>query len=538
MSSTRHAPEGSRLKQERWASSPEFERGLLANLVAKRCRLLRKAEDRLLIWTLQKWSWEEGGLARLADELLSNYSDRLGTSAMRRMRVSSDAVYSGAKLAELVQSLPGRIQCQFPLAGASFPNYLARFAAARKALEARLSGEPEAEETNRPNSYPGSAFIGICEVAARAEETGYQSLNLENTLTALCCDPKTPLDGSWPWFFVELVPVLRDYVAQRIQAISDNVVVTEIGQQVCEALDYALEARCLTLVEGEARTGKTYAVDKWCEARPGQARLVEVPPGNDDFGFFRAIARSLGLSINLNSKANELRDRVEDVLLAGDLVLCLDEAHRAWPQANLHRGWPARINWIMSMINKRVPIALISTPQFLQAQRIVEDKTGWNGSQLTGRIKHYRRLPETLSQDDLTLVARSLLPEGDDKSIRLVVLYADGSAKYLAGIESVVSRARYLAKREGRKAVSQWDVKRAIQEGAMPSDRALAATLQALDKPRNRRRQPLSQAPAAPRPTDCGPAAETDFVERSSTPLQSPALTRGRALSAPALSVD
>ncbi len=51
--------------QARYASSQEFERGLIANLVAKRAALLDAKEDRELIWFVQYLSlltpgWRRG----------------------------------------------------------------------------------------------------------------------------------------------------------------------------------------------------------------------------------------------------------------------------------------------------------------------------------------------------------------------------------------------------------------------------------------------------------------------------------------------
>jgi hypothetical protein len=60
MSSTRHAQPGSPPRQERYASS--FERGLLANLVAKRCERLESQAQRELIWFLQWASWGRDGM--------------------------------------------------------------------------------------------------------------------------------------------------------------------------------------------------------------------------------------------------------------------------------------------------------------------------------------------------------------------------------------------------------------------------------------------------------------------------------------------
>jgi len=96
-----------------------------------------------------------------------------------------------------------------------------------------------------------------------------------------------------------------------------SMAVTTVGKEVCDALDYANENGRLVLVDGLARIGKTFSAQVWCQQHPGRARYVQVPPTNDDFSFFRAIARSLGVSVNLKSKAQELRCRIEETLQAG-----------------------------------------------------------------------------------------------------------------------------------------------------------------------------------------------------------------------------
>ena len=74
-------------------------------------------------------------------------------------------------------------------------------------------------------------------------------------------------------------------------------------------------------------------------------------------------------------------------------------------------------------------------------------------------------------------MAKALLPAGDAKSIEILVRYAQSSAKYLAGIETAVRRARYLAKKNNRERVERADIKRAIQEAVIPSDSALESAL-------------------------------------------------------------
>jgi hypothetical protein len=206
---------------------------------------------------------------------------------------------------------------------------------------------------------------------------------------------------------------------------------------------------------------------------------------NDDKSFYRDIAKSLGVSININSKAQELRQRIEDVLQTGQLMIVFDEAHYLWPNLIDPRTLPVRINWLMTaLINHGVPASLVTTPQFLAGQKTIEEKTRWTSEQFIGRISHYKRLPNTLAQKDLLAVAESYLPDADKLCLQVLVEYAQTSKKFRAGIDAVARRARFLAARAGRSKVLPIDVKRAVLDGVIPSDNALAAAI----APKTRRR--------------------------------------------------
>jgi hypothetical protein len=254
---------------------------------------------------------------------------------------------------------------------------------------------------------------------------------------------------------------------------------TAQGQKVFEVLDYTAYCRGLTLIQGEARLGKSHAGRAWVEQHPGSARFVEVPSGNDDVTIFRDLARGLGLGKFLNYKVVQIRERVESILLAGDIVLVLDEAQRLWPQTNFREGYPKRIAWVMTMANAGVPICMISTPQFFVTQKVVE-KNGWNSAQLTGRICHYESLPQDLSPDDLMGVAKAVLPEADAQVLRALAVHARSSARYLAAIDSIAKRARYIATRSGRAEATAKDVRKAMQESVIPADTKLHRALESV----------------------------------------------------------
>lgn len=471
MSNTRKAEPGKPLRQERWASSEEFERGLLGNLVARRCSALDDREGRKLVYLLQSLSHREGGVERVAEDLLAAFPDRIGTASMHRFGMKPGQVYSASQVKAIRREidLDRDTHLEWPLRGER----------ERFGIEDLLGWDNESIEDNAPESYPAEEFIMVCQASARG---------LAGHLEEFCLNPAVKAQAGWPWYFPALFESLREYQTALAEKERACTVVTEIGAQIYDTLDYALETKCLVLIEGLARMGKTFAAKAWCNERPGRARYVQVPSTNDDVGFFRAIAKALGVSCGRSWKAVQLRQRIEDTLQTGDLILVMDEAHYLWPVSDCRHALPGRINWVMTaLVNQGVPVALVTTPQFIATQKAVEKRTHWTSEQFIGRIGHYLPLPKSLGEDDLSKVTKALLPAGDAKSIEILVRYAQSSAKYLAGIETAVRRARYLAKKENRERAERADIKRAIQEAVIPSDSALANALAEPIKPSRRR---------------------------------------------------
>jgi hypothetical protein len=454
--STRTAKDDS-FHQNRYASSPEFERGLIANLVAKRCEMLDDKAERELIWFVQYLSHQPGGIAAVAAELIARFADRLGTATMAKSRKE---VYQSEDVKNIRLELPKLLRRRFPLHGETreiiarvcgqkshqLPYSLRKIMAEQSGVSLLEEVDPAAGEEGAvyPATYPASAIIDLCrEAAVNGFDDENDTDNLEKELCRLCLDPGWNLTAAAPWYFADLVNVLREYRGQWI-AENSGAFVTALGRKVCATLDYTLHSRSLSLVEGNPRLGKSFAARAWCWQHPGQARFVEVPPGNDDTSFFRALARGLGLGNFLKYKTIDIRERVESVLLTGDLVLVLDEANRLWPERNFRYAYPSRITWLMAMANAGVPICMVSTPQFIQSQKVAE-KNGWNSAQLTGRIGHYEFLPTALSAADIIAVARAVLPEASKDVLQILADYASESSRYLAAVDSIAKRARYIA---------------------------------------------------------------------------------------------
>lgn len=472
-------------------SSPEMQRGLLANCVAARVDNLGDPEHRKLIWWLQKASWQPGGLEQIAKEIIRRWPARFTTRAMQQLGCEPGRVYSDEEAANVFKEMPSHWSV-FDIARA------------------------RGEAPKLPASRRVHEFSDQCRQAAERDLATF-------LFQELCLNPawRHELWNRALWYFPMLGECLSELCAIESGESAKALPLTTIGAEIHETLEFALCERGLVVVDGVARIGKTWSVKAWCDARPGQARYVQVPSSNDDLSFFRAICGSLGLGAGLNFKALELRAKIEAVLQGGDLMLVLDEGHYLWPQRNMRKAVPHRINWMLTqLVNMGVPVAVVTTPQFTKSQAALVASGGWSSEQLIGRIMDYKRLPDVLSEDDLLAVARYWLPYGCDDSIELLVRYAQSSEKYLQGIESLVKRARRFTTQADRETVTFADIGRALESGVVPSDNSLRAAMEAT---RPARRQPVRRPIAEPLQADA-PAAS-----RASKPLASQ-----QAFSAPA----
>jgi hypothetical protein len=550
MSGTRTAKDDSVFHQAKFASSPDFEHGLYANLVAKRCALLPTPDARELVWFVQYLS-HHGGLPALAKELIEKSRHRLGPRAMVALAKSAGDLLDAGEVLKIRSELPRHLRGEFPLRGEIDKGAMSAISAKKRSAEwasidmgetyqdreanksrIRAAQNCDAEEAvvhalaaQHPEAYSAESFLTCCVACAmQGGQCGDESLTLERELARICLDPACDLD-SGPWYFADLINVLREY-QQQWKLEKSKVYVTALGKIVCEEMEFTLKTRSLSLLEGGARLGKSFSAKAWCEQRPGKARFVEVSSGNDEASFFRDLARGLGLGNFLNYKVVQIRARVESVLLTGDILLVLDEAQRLWPQRRMRDGFPGRVVWVMTMVNAGVPICMISTPQFIAAQKAIE-QTGWNSAQLTGRISNYKQLPTELAVEDLMAVGRVVLPEVGTDVLKALAIYARSSARYLAAVDSIAKRAHYIAQRAGRPHCITDDVRTAMKESVIPSDTMLLQTLEAANKSQGRRRAtapagPQVESPAPPAARDTRPTepAQMGFRDRAGVPAE------------------
>lgn len=505
MSSTRHADNSKPIRQERYASAPAFNDSLKASAVARKCRLLSNPAHREVCLFLQYSSMQPGGLAALATDFLNRYGNRIGSPAMRKH--ATRKTFNAAVVRAVRDELNSE---DFPIKGETDAidlfgrrveavrrqaredsydsEYVAEYVAECVAAE---TARQEKEAARFPNSYPAQAFIDYC--MDSAEE------RIEGWLTDFCLNPETRLTNPPHWFH-ELEQSLCSYMNDCRANVLAGKVVTSIGEQINDALEYAWSEKCMVHISGIARMGKTFQVREWCAAHPGRVRYVQVPSGNDDISFLRAIARALGTAAGSAMKTTQIKRQIEDTIQDAGIMLVFDEGHYLFPQYKDVRSSPRRISWLLTeVVNKGIPVALVTTPQFDTSQKAIVNGSGWASEQLDGRIAFRLNLPTTLPDGDLAAIARSYLPEAEKKVVDGLCIYAKASGKYLFGVESVAKRSRFLAKKAGRSTPGTAELKAAMME----VDPTIAKI-----KPKKEREEVVRKPPAKAKKRVCRPAAQ------------------------------
>ncbi len=79
-------------------------------------------------------------------------------------------------------------------------------------------------------------------------------------------------------------------------------------------------------------------------------------------------------------------------------------------------------------------------------------------------------------------VGRAVLPEASEKALKALALYAQASDRYLAAVDSIAKRAKYIAQLEGRPNCTTGDIHTAMKESVIPSDTMLACNLEKAKK--------------------------------------------------------
>ena len=339
------------------AQAANLTRPDLAKQLAETPRLVE------LVWFIQWRSFQAGGLAKLAADLLASFPDHFVSQAMADAGTPRDGSYSieqclsiwraewnGPSYARKLKDMPaleklnrfGNCHTWLPPDFEHFDEFLGFHYDPRLTLDAVERGHDcdKAALVKGVESFNWPFLKAHYQAQARRFLPDY--------LRDLAAEPTADFGG--PRYCPALIQTLFDFMDRHAADAAGRIAPTEITRLVSDGLAYAWHARKLVRVDGNARFGKTEAVKTWCQQFPGRARLVSVPCSNSDTDLIRAFADALGFAAPEGIIGPKLRAKVDFVLRHGRLGFVLDEAHFLWPTRFGPNTVPSRLNWIRTEI--------------------------------------------------------------------------------------------------------------------------------------------------------------------------------------------
>jgi hypothetical protein len=488
--STRYQKTPGPLSQQRYMSSPEFAElhGVSGVAVSARAAVLLHAAKRNLIWFIQGLSIADGGLKSVARELVEMFPKRLASDGLdfalrhRTHTESYGGLYDGGigspNLEEFLVDLCINPRIHFALPG---------------------------EEVDVSDIESDSAI----EQNPELSKGDFRQASLP--------------------YFRDIIGALFEYQKRHGAKIRDNFQLTTIGKKIWETLNYALASRGMVVLDGLEGRGKTEAVKAWCELHLGAARFVSLKGITNKTTAFREIAKALGIASSYTRKATEMQARIEDVLKRSKLMLVVDEAHFVFNQSRRLYSRPELVDWIDTAIcNQGVPIALVTTPQFIMCMTRAADQVEWNYRQFRRRVKRWTKLPPTNSEEDIKAVARNVFKKADARTISKIAGYALLSKRDLSAVGDVASEVRAMLGTDDLSKASLDHVHRAIYDFLLPSDKTfLEGMAAARNTGRKSRPKPEPVLPEetgpefepAPVPAECPPVrGRGDLIAHGSRP--------------------
>ena len=445
--STRRADPNAPLSHERYMSSPEFAelRAISGTAVAKRCALLLSPGKRQLLWFIQGMSLAEGGLRKFARELLKMFPDRLILPERR------DVDWKSSESEKIT-----REEC----------------------IQLALGRWPWPGHEEHPDLLPSMEkfFVDLCinpRLRIRLKSGGVDTSEIDVDLAR---DEFPDLedrefDDANLIYFRDICGALVEYKRRYEERARAEFFLTAIGRQIWKQLDDALKTRTMIVLDGREGRGKTEAVRAWCNCHLGVARFISLDGISTKTTQFREFARALGVGHGYTRKVSEMQAGVKDVLRTSHLMPVIDEAHYFFNQGPRMYTRPEMLDWIdTALCNPPLPVALVTTPQFMKCLERAADQVDWNYRQFKRRCKRYCRLPAKNTPEDVEAVARHLLPKADRATIKQILGYEALSKRDLSAVGDVVRESKLLAEQEGATKVTFEHVKRAINEVLTVSD--------------------------------------------------------------------
>lgn len=325
----------------------------------------------------------------------------------------------------------------------------------------------------------------------------------------------SPFPPQAPWF-QDLAGALREYQRGRREFIISNHYQTDIGETIWNTLDTFLESRRPCVIIGKPGIGKSQNLRAWCAAHAGEAVFFSTPSYGTQNEFFHRLGQTLGIQLFSGVSSAISRPRLERVLRESGMALVIDESHFLLDRKDT-AGRPPLINWIDSLTDCGVPVAICATPQFTSDLKSIETKTGWALGQFTRRFAdQWVVLPEATSIRDLENLAERLLPSAGAGAWKKAAIFAS-RRRDVSGLADLVRAAHKQAEDAGREEATQTDFDRALKS-RLAHESAMEASLTIVP------RRGKIRAAATPAPENTVASADAESSEASALAIHRPAL--------------
>ena len=522
--STRHKKTAGPLSQNRYMSSPEFAElhGVNGVSAAARAAVLPRDRKRNFLWFLQGMSLAEGGLKRVARELVEMFPDRLGTPQMHKAGIKPEKNYPG----ELVSSVEIDLDIRDCLLDDKPAPTKTGAQLIQHCREAALSRRENSSSYQRHLQSLEEFLVDLCinpriyfsEPGAEIDVSEIESENAIEENPELSKDDFRTANLT---YFRDIIGALFEYQARKEAEARENFQLTAIAKKIWETLDFALASRGMVLLDGLEGRGKTEAVKAWCAGHLGTARFVSLKGITSKTTAFREIARSLGIASSYTRTAPEMQTRIEDVLKRSKLLLVIDEAHFAFSQSRRMSSRPELIDWIdTAIVNRGVGLALVTTPQFIVCMTRAADQVEWNYRQFRRRVKRWVELPKANTEADIKAVVRKVFKNADAQMVSLIVGYSLLSKRDLSAVGDVADEVRAMLGSDDLSKATLRQVHRAIHEFLLPSDKTFLEGMAAARSQikRGRKPAPLASIPLSDESYPAEPERQPVGGETTDTP--------------------
>ena len=514
--------------QARYMASNEYAElhGINGVVVSALTAVLLDLQKRELLWFLQGCSLADGGLRRVARELVEMFPERLGTPAMHKAGIKPEKIYD----AELV----GGVEMELDFSNACFSCEVAT----QKTGAQLLKKCRDAALIRREKSVVNSKYsqrrdipsledfiISLCinpriQFTAPGEAADFSEIESEQIIEEHPEISENDFKSANLVYFRDIIGALFEYKSRHEAKAREKFQLTAIGKKIWETLDYALASRRIVVLNGLEGRGKTEALKAWCALHLGTARFVSMKGITSRTTAFREIAKVLGIASSYTRSAPEMQARIEDVLVRSKLVLCIDEAHFLFGQSRRVQSPPELVDWIYSALsNKRVGVALCTTPQFMVCMTRAADQVEWNYRQFRRRAK-WIKLAAANTEADIKAVAKKVFKNADVQMVALIAGYALLSKRDLSAVGDVADEVRAMLGTDDLSQATARHVHRAIHEQLLPSDQTF---LEGMAAARSQVKKPVRKAAPAVLPPEPEEAAEeAPEATRPAAPVDAP----------------